>query len=93
MIDKVYVTKYALTDGVRLCRVVEVDTISLKDDVCVKVKWPGAIGNWLMFTLGKDAHVTYGDARWAFDEMREKAIKAAERKLDRLRAMKFEVKE
>ncbi len=87
MIDKVYVTKYALTNGVRLCNVIDLGT------EWVRVEWPGGWPGVAVFKLGTDAHVHSNDARWRLDVMREKAIKAAERKLERLRAMKFEVKE
>lgn len=82
MIDKVYVTKYALTGGVRRNDVVKLWTSDLSGRTYADA-----------YELGKDAHVTLDDARAAFEKMRASAIKSAERKLEKLRAMKFEVKE
>lgn len=90
MIDKVYVTKYALTGRVRLCKVIDLD---LDSDDWVRVDWPGGWNDTADFRLGKDAYVTRADAENAFEKMRASAIKSAEKKLERLRAMKFEVKE
>lgn len=95
MIDKVYVTKYALTDGVRRCEVKNLKThhhVRSEQDY-VTVVWEGGYNGESSFALGRDAHVTLADAEDAFDKMRASAIKSAEKKLERLRAMKFEVKE
>lgn len=89
MIDKVYVTKYSLTDGVRLCKVKKI----YEDYDDVGVVWPGGYNGVASFRLGKEAHVTLADAEQAFEKMRASAIMAAEKKIERLRAMKFEVKE
>lgn len=93
MIEKVYVTKYALTDSVRVCKVLEMDTSSRGSDVLVEVEWPGALNGKLRLRLGRDAHALIGDAEYAFQAMRESEIRAAKRKLEKLEAMKFEVKE
>lgn len=86
MIDKVYVTKYALTGGVRLGRVQKVWTGGASGRTYVDV-------NSCAYVLGKEAHVTHGGAVDEFERMRASAIKSAEKKLEKLRAMKFEVKE
>lgn len=87
MIEKVYVTKYALTDCVRRREVKKLWTSDMSG------KTYANFSDYSSYELGKDAHVTIDDAREAFEKMRASAIKSAEKKLERLRAMKFEVKE
>lgn len=88
MIEKVYVTKYALTDGVRLYEVEKLWSSAVSGR-----EYAVVVGHYGAYELGKDAHVTIADAEKAFEKMRASAIKSAEKKLEKLRSMKFEAKE
>lgn len=90
MIDKVYVTKHALTDGVRRH---DVKSLWCPESSGRTYADVGKDNFHKLYLLGRDAHVTIADAEQAFEKMRASAIKSAEKKLERLRAMKFEVKE
>ena len=86
--NAVYITKYAQTDGVFLREVERIDC-----DGYVWVKWPGGLNGTAMFKMGKDAHETLNEACEAFEKMRKAAILSAEKKISKLRALTFSVKE
>lgn len=88
MTHKLYITKNALSGGI-----VVRELLSMDLDGWARVSWPGWFNNEAWFRIGKDAHETRAAAENAFENMRASAIRAAERKLAKLRAMKFEVKE
>lgn len=87
MTHKLYITKYALSEGV-----VARERLSTDSDGWARVSWPGGFNNEAWFRIGKDAHETKADAENAFENMRASAMRSAERKLLKLRAMRFEVK-
>jgi len=76
---KVWVSKYALTDGV-----VEQDARDLGAG-CVM---PAGFIHWI--TLGKDAHLTREAALQVAEAMRLKKIASLEKQLKKLKEMRFE---
>lgn len=80
---KMYITMCALTKGVRLmeCKASMHDPDYVNPD-----GWYGYI------RVGTEAFAELADAKAKFEKMHAAAIKSAERRLAKLRAMKFEVK-
>lgn len=77
-----YVTKFALTDGIR--------HVECRPTSSVGYVLPQGLYN--SAKVGKDVHETREAAEKRFEQMRAAAIKSAEKRLARLRAMTFEVK-
>jgi cytochrome c553 len=84
---KVYVTKYALTAGITCHEAKEQNS-----GVWVSVKFPGAYWETSLKT-GRDYAETEQEARAIAVKMRDKKIKSLEKKIAKLKAMTFEVKE
>ena len=80
---KVYVTKYALTLGIKAVECEEGDSGRLypKEGQCFH-RWTG-------LKLGKDAHKTYDEAVKAAEAMVLKKVAALEKQAMKLRKMKF----
>lgn len=76
---KFYITKYALTEGIKL-----------KECEAPTPECPGTVyAGWQLFRLGKDAFDNWGDAYKRAQHMRVEAIASCEKKLKKLRAMEF----
>lgn len=84
---KVYITKYALTEGitekeVELCQT-NFDMVQTKDGMRFNCYYHGE---------GKEWHRTWESAVARAEEMRQKKIKSVEKQLEKLKNMKFERK-
>lgn len=77
----VYVTRYALSDGIRKCEVLQTD-----DDGYVSVKWPGACNGSALFPKSAYSH-TKEDALACARAMRDKKIKSLEKQIAKLRKL------
>lgn len=82
----VFVTKYALTQGIMYLRVL------WSEDSPGMVRTPGSFRQHF-HTEGKDWHRTAEGAIDRAEEMRVNAIASAEKKIKRLRQIKFVVKQ
>lgn len=83
--DKVFCTKYALgTEGVREAVVIRISGSSVPS---VKLDIYGVFGGW--FNARTEVFSTREEALADCEKRRTKAIEATERKLAKLRAMKF----
>ncbi len=80
---KVYVTKYALTQGIQ-----EVDLLKRDNDGVVNVAWPGAPNNRALF-WPKDWSETREQAAARADEMRKAKIASIQKQIAKLEAMTF----
>lgn len=80
--DKVYVTKYALTDGIRLSEV--------QRSYAVDCKYISVRGYTLSAVAGRDAHATWPEALAAAEQMRTKKIASLRKQIEKLEAMTFE---
>lgn len=80
--DKVYVTKYALTDGIRLSEVVRLSPYDCK---YISVR-----GYALSVMAGRNAHATWSEALAAAEQMRTKKIASLRKQIAKLEAMTFE---
>ncbi len=80
---KVYVTKYALSEGIR-----EVECLRQDDNGLVKVSWPGAVGGWALFSKNDWAE-TKERAIAQADKKRSAKIASVKRQLAKLEAMTF----
>lgn len=79
---KVWVSKYALSDGIS------------ERDVVGGVTEAGYVylkGLWLGFKLGRDAHASITEAQAAAEKMRLKKIASLEMQIKKLQALKFDV--
>lgn len=84
MTDRVWVMKYALTEGARECDVISEDSSSYTVD------WSGGFNGEATF-LKSDVVATFGAAGDRFQAMRDAKIKAHERAIERLVRMPFKV--
>lgn len=80
-----WITKYALTSGIFTTRAVECSNGMARD---TKAKYMS-----LYHGEGRDWHRTEESARRRFDEMREAKIHSVVRQLNKLKTMKFTVKD
>lgn len=80
---KAYITKYALTDGIEEAE----GELSPEGNL---FKRNGLDWFWSPYVRKPDWHETREDAVKRANEMRDKAIKSAEKKLSKLRKMRFE---
>lgn len=78
-VPKAYVTKYALTDGIRLCECLELD------DKYGWVKWPGTIGRRLIRRA--DVHHSLEAAQARALELAERKLKGLDKERSRLEAI------
>lgn len=76
---KVYITKYALTDGI-----LEKEAVLHEDKEYLSVN-----GYWTFFKLGRDAFENLEDASKAAGEMRQKKIASLEKQIAKLKSMSF----
>ena len=81
---KVFVTKYALTGGIKECEVKEKE----RESAYVYVKWPGGLNGENMFS-SKECHDTLEEAKAYADEMRLKKIFSLKKQIEKLEALKF----
>ena len=79
--DKVYVSKYALTDGIRLSEVVR---SSMYDCKYISVR-----GYALSAVVGRNAHATWPEALAAAEKMRAKKIASLRKQIERLEKLEF----
>lgn len=89
--EKVYLTKYALTRGIIVVEVeVEVDKNSalLQKYIYVKSLSTGLLTR---FILGQDCFLTLAEAEEKAEEMRTKKINSLNHQLKKLQKLKFEV--
>lgn len=82
---KAWITKYALTTGVTVCKVEQHHQFNSLVSEVSKPWGPNYHGE------GRDWHRTRESAIARVEEMRTAAIKAAQRKLDKLTTMRVEV--
>jgi len=80
---KAYITKYALTTGIE-------ETGGELSPEYKLFKRTGPEWSWAPYYHKPDWHETREDAVKRANEMRDKAIKSAEKKLAKLRKMRFE---
>lgn len=80
----VYVTKYALTEGV-----IERQLICLDQDGWIQAKVPGAMNNWALYGRTNWAP-TREEAAAQATAMRDRKIKSVEKQLAKLKAMTFD---
>ena len=78
---KVFITKYALTDGI-----VEKDAELCDDNKMIKVKEKGC---FVTYFHGEDWHRTRESAVKRAEIMRDRAIKSAEKKIAKLKNLQF----
>ena len=78
---KVWITKYALTDGI-----IETE-IETQDPV-----WTVFKNNTMLYTknFGKDFHTSKEEAKLKAEEMRQKKIASLKKQIDKLERMRFE---
>lgn len=81
---KVYVTKYALTTGIRI---VETDSDLKKQMIAFK---DGSSG-YTSYVFGNDWHTTPEEAVACAEKMRLKKIASLEKSLTRIRALTFDL--
>lgn len=79
---KMYITKYALSDGVEHVECEPGDAEG----------WVVPSGHSWSLLVGRDAHATIEAAQARFNEMVADKVKSLEKQLAKLRALKFEVK-
>lgn len=79
--NKVYVTKYAMTDGIRLSEVV---CSSPHDCKYINVR-----GYTLSAVAGRDAHATWPEALAAAEQMRTKKIASLRKQIEKLEKLEF----
>lgn len=77
---KIYITKYALTSGIKE---VEISPDKLSSDVVL-------VGDWNNYCHKGEWHKSYAEALVRANEMRQAKIKSLKRSLSKLEAMKFE---
>lgn len=80
----VWVTKYALTAGIRECEVVRIS----EDRHNIVVKWPGAAMDEARFT-GSEWHDTKQEAISDAVEKRSRKVMSLQKQIDKLRAITF----
>jgi hypothetical protein len=85
MAKTVFVTKFALTDGIRECQVKEKQYGSSN---YIVVKWPGGLNEEYMFSV-KDCSDTLDEAKKVADAMRVKKIASLKKQVKKLEALKF----
>ncbi len=83
----VWVTKYALTDGIKEC---EIDESVTRESVYIWATWPGGTRSNLY--RQSEAYRVKDDALAHAERMREKKIKSLRKQIEKLEAMTFEVK-
>lgn len=82
----VFVTKYALSEGIKECEVLRDDR---ETDGFVRVAWPGGL-NGGMLIYSSDAHDSMEDALVAADAARIKKVASLKKQIAKLEAKRFE---
>lgn len=77
MTETVFVTKYALSDGIRECEVIK------RDASYVQVKWPGGLNGWQLFQ-GAETWPTFEAAVRGADAARIKRIASLKKQIAKL---------
>lgn len=81
---KVWITKYALSVGIKECEIDHYDA----DPNYVFVKWPGAVGGCAIF-CGDDWHATHLAARSRAAAMRVAKIASLRKQIAKLEKLSF----
>lgn len=81
---KVYITKYALTEGITERELVK----GFDSGGMIAVEWPGAVNN-VMYFHGRDWYNTRVAAVGRANEMRKKKIASLRKSITKLEALAF----
>lgn len=86
---KVFITKYALTQGI-----IEKETeITIyKSSIEEPIECARVIGEWPGYTIGKEAFYTLEEAVKKAEEMRKRKIASLRKQIEKLEKMEFNVK-
>lgn len=80
---KVFITKYALTSGIK-----EMELDIRKTDFAESPDYVRD-ASWTLFFIGKDAFLNKDDAIKRAEEMRKKKVASLEKQLDKLKRLSF----